>query len=188
MNRHASTGELRRLYEGKPTTLKEIRMNAKPVAIELLYLDLNLCARCRETDGNLDTAIAQVRDELEQQGFAVSLTHRHVMSAAEALALGLEISPTIRVNGRDIQLDWNADGCNECTELAGGKQEVACRIWRWQDEEHHAAPVAMIVAAIRKAALEPPDEGAPVRADQARLSEPLRRFFAGAKRSASCCG
>jgi hypothetical protein len=163
-------------------------MNAKQstVDIELLYLDLDLCARCRETDDNLDAAIAQVSEQLEGKGFAVQLQRRHVTTEAGALALGLEISPTIRVNGRDIQIDWQANGCNECTDLAGGKEEVACRIWNWQGEEHFAAPVDMIVAAILKAAEEPPAASSP--AATSELSEPLRRFFAGAKQSSSCCG
>lgn len=156
------------------------------VDIELLYLDLDICARCRETDDNLDAAIAQVREELEGKGFAVQLQRLHVTTEAGARALSLEISPTIRVNGRDIQLDWQANGCNECTDLAGGKEEVACRIWNWQGKEHFAAPVDMIVAAIRKAAAEPRTSSAP--AGLAELSEPLRRFFAGAKQSSSCCG
>lgn len=163
-------------------------MTRPTVAIELLYLDLDVCARCRETDGNLDAAIAQVSGELEDQGFAVQLQRRHVASEADALALGLQISPTIRVNGRDIQVDWQANGCNECTDLAGGKEEVACRIWNWRGEEHFAAPVDMIVAAIRKAASEPPVDAAGSDAGAGRLSEPLRRFFAGAKRSSACCG
>jgi len=162
--------------------------NSPIVNIELLYLDLNICARCRETDDNLDAAIAQVRAELEKKGFTVLLQRRHVTTEADALALGLEISPTIRVNGRDIQLDWQANGCNECTDLAGGKEEVACRIWHWQGEEHVAAPVEMIVTAIRKAALEPLANHGLSRASQSQLSEPLRRFFAGANKSTSCCG
>lgn len=165
-------------------------MSAKQasVNIELLYLDVDICARCRETDDNLDAAIAQVEQELKAAGVAVRLLRRHVTSEAEALALGLEISPTIRVNGRDIQLNWQANGCHECTDLAGGKEEVACRIWNWQGEEHFAAPVAMIVAAVRKAAAEPPAADAPIPSGPGQLSEPLRRFFAGAKPSSPCCG
>lgn len=164
-------------------------MNANQTAvnIELLYLDLDICARCRETDDNLDVAIEQVRADLEEKGYAVQLQRRHVTTEADALALGLEISPTIRVNGRDIEFDWQSNGCNECTELAGGKEEVACRIWNWQGQEHFAAPVEMIVAAIRKAAVEPP-AATPIQPGQAQLSEPLCRFFAGAKPASSCCG
>jgi hypothetical protein len=165
-------------------------MNAKQasVNIELLYLDLDICARCRETDGNLDTAIEQVRAELEEMGNAVQLMRHHVTTETEALALGLEISPTIRVNGRDTQLDWQANRCGECTDLAGGQEEVACRIWNWQGEEYFAAPVEMIVAAIRKAAAEPPAADGLTLPKQGQLSENLRRFFAGPRPSGSCCG
>src|SRR5512143_3959171 len=110
--------------------------NQPAVDIELLYLDLETCDRCRQTDSNLDAAIDQVSQELEAQGFAVRVRRRHVTSEAEAAALGFEISPTIRVNGRDIQLDWRASACGPCTELAGGQEAVDCRVWHWQGEEH----------------------------------------------------
>ena len=155
------------------------------VDIELLFLDLNTCARCQGTNANLDAAVDQVRRELEAQGLTVRLQRRHVTSEAEALALGFEISPTIRVNGRDIQLDWHAAPCGPCTQLAGGHEAVDCRIWHWQGEEHSSAPVAMIVEAIRQAVTEPAAPGQDVR--PGRLTEPLRRFFSGTGKSDACC-
>lgn len=145
------------------------------VDIELLFLDMSTCVRCQETGANLDAAIVQVRQELEGKGYAVRVERRHVSSEDEALALGFEISPTIRVNGRDIQLDWQASRCGPCTELAGCQEGVDCRTWRWAGQEHSSAPVAMIVEAIRKAATQPRAEGEEIRPKP--LSEPLRRFF-----------
>jgi hypothetical protein len=155
------------------------------VDIELLFLDLNTCARCQGTDANLDAAVDQVRRELEAQGLTVRLQRRHVTSEAEALALGFEISPTIRVNGRDIQLDWHASPCAPCTQLAGSHEAVDCRIWQWQGEEHASAPVAMIAEAIRQAVAEPTTPGQDARPE--RLTEPLRRFFSGTGESNACC-
>jgi len=102
------------------------------VTIELLFLDLQTCDRCCDTDHNLDMAVEQVRSELHAQGTTVQVRRRHVTTEAQAVALGFEISSTIRVNGRDIQLDWHASACGACTELADNANSVDCRVWHWQ--------------------------------------------------------
>src|SRR5574340_724947 len=151
------------------------------VDIELLYLDMDTCVRCRETGANLDAAIAQVEQDLRKEGRTVRVRRRHVTSEAEALALSFEISPTIRVNGRDIQLDWQASPCGPCTDLADCQEGVDCRTWRWEGQVHASAPVALLVEAIRKAASQPRPQGEETRSNS--LSEPMRRFFAQAQPS-----
>src|SRR5574337_1725343 len=88
-------GPARRNSEGLMKTSHPI------VDIELLFLDLNTCARCQGTYANLDAAVDQVRRELEAQGLTVRLQRRHVTSEAEALALGFEISQIGRASCRE---------------------------------------------------------------------------------------
>ena len=147
--------------------------------IELLYLDLKTCDRCRATDQNLEAALALVQREMGSRGVIVRVEHRHITSDADALALGVEISPTIRVNGQDIQLKWGSSTCGTCSDLAG--DTVPCRTWLWQGHEHNAAPVEMIVESIVKAVTEPVTSTHDTSPPPKALSEPIRRFFAGPK-------
>lgn len=160
-------------------------MTAQPAVlkIELLALDLDTCDRCRDTDRNLETALSLIQGKLEARGVSVRLERRHVTSEAEAVALGMEISPTIRVNGHDIQLEWGSSTCGACSDLAG--DAVPCRTWQWQGGEHNEAPVEMIIEAFMRAASEPvvSPTGSNARVS-GKASEPIRRFFAGPNQ---CC-
>ncbi|MDR0478825.1 MAG: arsenite efflux transporter metallochaperone ArsD [Burkholderiaceae bacterium] len=158
-----------------------MKTNQPVITIELLFLDLETCDRCCDTDDNLDTAIEQIRSELEVKGTTVNVRRQHVTSQEQAIALGFEISPTIRVNGRDIQLDWRASACGACTELANNANSVDCRVWHWQGEDHTAAPVDMIVDAIRRATRDEPEQKEDGRPEEP--SEPMRHFFSSSARA-----
>jgi len=131
----------------------------RKIEIDFLYLDNEVCARCRGTEANLEAALAEV------SGADVVLRKTLVESEEQAIRLGLTSSPTIRVNGRDLAPELRESRCEPC----GG---VDCRVWVWKGREYTEAPKAMIVEAIlREAAFE--------------LPENLRRIFAA--RGASCC-
>jgi hypothetical protein len=78
------------------------------VTIELLFLDLQTCDRCCDTDRNLDMAVEQVRSELEAQGTTVQVRYRHVTAEAQAVPLGFEISPTILLSVKTFRQRHNA--------------------------------------------------------------------------------
>jgi Domain of unknown function (DUF2703) len=161
------------------------------LSIQLLYLDLSLCNRCRDADAHLEQALAQVTGLLEATGRQVEVTKIHVTSENQAQALGFEVSPTIRVNGQDIQLYWKESPCRDCGELAGCAEDIACRVWVWKGEEYLAPPVPMLVDAILRTVYA--GEGpAPVR-PAAAVNANLKRFFAGVEAARSgadkaCCG
>jgi hypothetical protein len=151
--------------------------------IDLLYLDLEKCDRCRGTDRNLGLALDAVATELEARGIAVDVRKSHVTSAEQARELRMLSSPTLRVNGRDVALELHESSCGSesCTDGCG--ESINCRVWIHEGEEHTVPPVAMIAEAILR---EVSDVGARGTADgleanSYELPENLARFFAGAE-------
>jgi hypothetical protein len=170
----------------------------KTVAIDFLYLDLEVCERCRGTDANLDAALATVGSVLESAGAKVRVTKTLVDSEQKARALGFLSSPTIRVNGRDVALEFRESRCESeaCACADGSGSAIDCRVWVYQGKQHTAAPVPMIVDAILSGVY----AGATAKAAPAGdVPENLLRLFRSrarreeaaccdASRQESCCG
>lgn len=161
------------------TVAVETSRPTERVRIELLFLDLETCDRCRGTDRNLEFALELVRDSLAASGTKAEVEKIHVTSAAQARDLRFQSSPTLRVNGRDVALELRESSCGSeaCTDGRG--DSIACRVWVHAGEEHTEPPVEMIVAAIlgavdRAAKAEPEPAAEPY-----RLPRNLERFFAG---------
>ena len=102
-------------------------VTARKLAAEFLYLDLDSCTWCQETERNLEAVMAQVGPVLDALGVELSLSKRQVRGEAEATALGMTVSPTVRLNGRDIQRGAELAHCGPCSELCG--EATDCRVW-----------------------------------------------------------
>lgn len=152
----------------------------RPVHIEFLYLDLNVCARCRETGKVLEEAVAQVAAHLEEMGVDLRLYKVRVRSEAQARELGLAISPTIRVNGRDIQPESPQSFCDACSGLAGCEME--CRTWIYRGQTFHTPPRAMIIDAILREVYAGPGERPEPLPPPAEIPEAMKKFFAARRR------
>jgi hypothetical protein len=150
------------------------------LTIEFLYLDLNVCAPCRATDANLEEALAEVASLLKATGIEVAVDKIQVHSLEQAIALDFFSSPTLRVNGVDIQLDGKESHCSTCSTDSG--TEINCRVWLYQGQEYEAPPKAMIVDAILRAACDSAGISPPKAAmsDSARAN--LKRFFEAKQR------
>jgi hypothetical protein len=122
--------------------------------ITLLYLDLEVCSRCKETDTRLDQALDQVARVLEATGKEVSLEKIHIESLEMARQYRFVSSPTIRINERDIEMEVKENHCGSCSAIAG--TDVACRVWSYAGQEYPAPPRALIVDAILRAAYADP--------------------------------
>lgn len=137
------------------TTKEQLGHGAKDrLDITLLYLDLEVCSRCKETDTRLDQALDQVARVLEATGKEVSLEKIHIESLEMARQYRFVSSPTIRINGRDIEMEVKENHCGSCSAIAG--TDVACRVWSYAGQEYPAPPHALIVDAILRAAYADP--------------------------------
>lgn len=143
------------------------------VDIEFIYLDDLTCDRCRDTERELDAALAEARSLLSAAGADVSVRKIHITSVAEAQAQRFRSSPTIRVGARDIELVPKESACVACSELAG--REIDCRVWTWRGKEYPIPPKQMILDAVLRAFYAPPTENAEAAYE---LPQNIREFFA----------
>ena len=120
----------------------------RQISIDFLYLDLSVCTRCQGTDQSLDDALSEVSKVLEATGAEVVVSKINVTSEELATRHEFVSSPTIRVNGRDIQMEVKESLCESCGDLCG--EDVDCRVWVYQGNEYTVPPKAMIIEAILK--------------------------------------
>ena len=108
----------------------------------------SVCTRCQGTDNSLDEALSKIAKVLEAAGNEVIVNKVEINSEELAIAYKFVSSPTIRVNGYDIQMDVKESLCESCGDLCG--DEVDCRVWVYQGKEYTIPPKAMIIEAILK--------------------------------------
>jgi len=143
--------------------------------IEFLYLDLNVCVPCRGTQSSLEEALSDVSRVLEATGIEVNVRKIHVQTEEQALELGFVSSPTIRINGQDIQLEVKESLCQSCGDLCG--DDVDCRVWVYQGKEYSVPPKGLIIEAILREVYKKPAEGARIITRPAEIPDNLKRFF-----------
>jgi glutaredoxin len=158
---------------GEPAVVESAK---REIVIDFLYLDLEVCTWCKGTNNSLDGALAQVTGVLEAGGVVVTVNRIHVDSEEKALQQRFSSSPTIRVNGRDIQMEGKESKCESCGDLCG--DDVDCRIWLFQGKEYTSPPPAMIVDAILREVYGQPTTAATV-SEAFVLPDNLRKFFRG---------
>lgn len=149
----------------------------KKIIIDFLYLDLYICTRCQGTDEGLDKAIEDVVAVLKLTGIEVVVNKIHIINKEMAIQHKFVSSPTIRVNGRDIQMEVKESLCESCGDLCG--DDVDCRVWVYKEKEYNVPPKAMIIDAILQAVYgdsktSVEDEN---NKETYKLPENLRKFF-----------
>jgi hypothetical protein len=160
---------------------------SKLVEIDFMFLDREVCTRCKGTDVNLETALHVIRRDLESVGTQVRVRKTLVDSESKALELGFLTSPTILVNGRDIAPELLESSCASCAEACECEGMIDCRVWIYEGKEYTAAPVPLIIDAILAAVYD--TKGSTPESMRAQsVPENLKRFFAAkAKAIANCC-
>lgn len=158
----------------------------KVVTIDLLYLDLSVCTRCQGTEETLLAALEEVTTVLLSAGIKVALNKVHVLSEELARKHAFLSSPTIRVNGHDIQLEGKESLCASCEDLCG--DQVDCRVWEYNGVDYEVPPKAMVIHAILKEVYSAPRSIEEKKAYV--LPENLKRFYRTMKEkkeTISCC-
>lgn len=151
---------------------KEERKPMRPLVIDFLFLDLSVCSRCRGTDRVLDEAIADAAHVLKAAGMDVTVNKINISTRKLAIEHRFISSPTIRVNGVDIDADVKETQCESCGELCG--EAVDCRVWTYNGAEYTEPPKAMIVNALLQAVYGGPK---PHVESGYELPDNLKRFF-----------
>ena len=156
------------------------------LTVDFLYLDLETCERCRGTERALDAALEEIAGVLETLSVEVAVRKIHVADEAAARRTELEVSPTVRIDGRDVQPEYTTSACDcrpggDCCgdgDRSDDTPVVSCRDWRYRGETHSRPPVALLLEELLRAALAEREsaDGHDV-TDQYRLPENLQRFF-----------
>lgn len=167
------------------------RVSNQVVELEFLYLDLETCTRCVGTNENLETAIQSVADVLAFTKTELFVSKILIENEEQAQVHRFVTSPTIRVNGRDIALEFRESQCDSCTDLCGCDEGTNCREWVYEGEVHTEAPVGMIVEAILGDIFSKSPSATSVPATDG-VPDNLKNFFVGKGASetavnASCC-
>jgi hypothetical protein len=90
-------------------------------------------------------AVAHVQQALEEEGVSADVRHMQVLDAATAAAMNFLGSPSIRVNGVDI----------ESAPRSGGALGLCCRTYTGQNGLSGAPSVQLIREAIRRSITSP---------------------------------
>ncbi len=158
----------------------------RKIVIDFMYLDLSICMRCQGAEDSLEEAIADVAKVLELTGAEVVVNKIHIDSKEKAIQYRFESSPTIRINGKDIQLEIKESLCESCGDLCG--DEVDCRVWVYKGKEYNVPPKAMIIDAILREVYSDKKVQLNERVDTKayQLPENLRRFFESIEKNKKC--
>jgi glutaredoxin len=167
--------------------VEAVQSNKKSVVIDFLYLDLSTCTWCQGTEQSLEDALNEVSNVLKASEIEVVLNKINVISEELAMKHKFISSPTIRVNGKDIQMDIKEKKCESCGDLCG--DSVDCRVWEFNGEEYTIPPKALIIEGILKSVFG--GESKSNENNEYKLPENLKRFYTAMKEKSnneSCCG
>lgn len=170
------------------TTAATKKPQQKVLEIELLYLDLEVCDPCQATDASLLQALQDADHLLRDSGYLTNLKKVHITSPDLAIKHQFISSPTIRINGDDIQLDVRESLCPSCSSLTQN-ESVNCRVWVHQGEEYKAPPKEMIIQSILQHVHNADTQMHNKSNQDYVLPDNLKRFFAAKKDPAAstCC-
>lgn len=149
----------------------------RTLMIDLLTIDLDTCDRCLGADAAIAAALEQCAADLASLGATAVLRKRVVRTANEARALRMVTSPTIQIDGIDIQPEAPESQCGACSTLPG-QDSVDCRVWHHAGRFYDSPPPALIAEALLAAARTKP---APVPAGSYELPANLEAFFSNKK-------
>ncbi|MFP4143244.1 MAG: DUF2703 domain-containing protein [Thermoplasmata archaeon] len=131
--------------------------------IDFFYVDLSECGRCQSSDGALDEALRELRERIHQNGIStISIKKTKITSDRQAKRYGVKRSPTLRIDGRDIEEIVNEEyevkdsycpSCEDvtgpdCDDVTGGGND--CRVFEYEGKSYETIPKEMIKEALMK--------------------------------------
>ena len=170
----------------QPSTREEA-VTGRVIEIELLALDLTSCTRCVGTLPNIQRAIDTVRPVLEMTGAQVHISTLVIESEEQARQHRFVTSPTVRIDGRDIDFGALESPCDSCTELCGCDEGTSCRVWRYQGEDYTEAPVGLVVESMLSELFHRGNTSGSDASVYPGVPENLQRFFKSRSPARSCC-
>ncbi len=162
---------------GTQAAIQEVNPTPSALDIELLAIDLNSCTRCVGTLDHIEKAIDLVRPVLEVMDVQVEVRKTVVENEAQARQLEFAISPTVRIDGRDIAFETMESHCDTCTDLCGCDEGTNCRIWPYRGKEYTEAPVGLVVESVLREVLGESSRSAAPAPNYQGVPDNLRRFF-----------
>jgi hypothetical protein len=133
----------------KPRPGKTEGRQPKPVLVEYLYLDLQVCDRCVTTEQVLEEVLTKLSPVLQLAGYTLEYRKTKMETAELAQTYRFESSPTVRVNGRDICFNVQENPCDCCSDISGSI--VDCRIFEYEGQNYEVPPQEMLAEAILRA-------------------------------------
>ncbi len=146
------------------------------VVIDLLYLDLSVCTRCQGTESSLEDSLESLIELLQSSDREVKFNKIHIETKEQAIQHHFVSSPTIRVNGKDIQMKVKESHCSTCSSLTDGAS-VDCRVWVYKDKEYSVPPKTMIIDAVLNIIYNTKEMSEQEDHSQYRLSKNLIEYF-----------
>jgi len=128
--------------------------------------------------------LQEVTKVLEAADVEVKINKVNILTEELAYEYRFLSSPTIRISGRDIQLEVKESLCESCGDLCG--DSVDCRVWVYQGQEYNVPPKALIINAILGEVYGGTGEVVQEQQDYA-LPENLKRFFEGVRAKEQKC-
>ena len=119
------------------------------LTVDFLYLDLSVCTRCQTSENNLDDSLQTIVGLLGDIGHTITLNKIFIETEAQTIQHQFISSPTIRINGRDIEMTVKESYCSTCSSLTN-EASIYCRTWNYKGKEYSAPPQALIIDAILK--------------------------------------
>ncbi|MCK5442840.1 MAG: DUF2703 domain-containing protein [Maribacter sp.] len=160
-------------------------MNTKSVQIDFLYLDNEVCNRCRQTEKQLEVALESIGELLQTAGYNFTLNRVKMDTREKATEYKFTKSPTIRVNNIDIGFEQMESQCTDCGSLCGCEGGTTCRIWQSEGQEHEVPPKALLIDRVLRVIYENKTE----QKQDYRFPDNLENFYSGieTKRKDQCC-
>jgi uncharacterized Fe-S cluster protein YjdI len=156
----------------------------KTITIDYLYLDLSSCDRCIGTDQVLDEVVSALTPALQLAGYQVKYQKIEMTTAEIAKRHHFLSSPTIRVNGRDIETEVAENHCGCCSAISDS--DVDCRMFVYEGDTYDVPPAAMLASGILHAVFG--SQSSMQSSESYQLPANLKSFYSGKSRKECTCG